>query len=82
MKLNADKIYVSFERNNRFYRGSLSPVCGAGAQANDTYYLMIDQYFYGKLRRTGSGWVFDNNYGWNDLAVELGRQVDAKEKSK
>ena len=75
MRMNAEKIYVSFEREDRFYRGSLTPVSGAASQANDTFHLMIDYRYFGCLRKTGKGWVFNNQWNWNDLNEVLGRQV-------
>lgn len=77
MLLTVNKIYVSFEREERFYRGSLSPVSGAASYSSDSYHLMINGYYYGHLRRTATGWAFDNCWNWDDLAPELGREVEA-----
>jgi hypothetical protein len=74
--MNQDKIYVSFEREEKFYRGSLSPVSGAGSSSQDSYHLMIHNRYYGCLRKLDKGWVFNNQWNWNDLAEVLGKQVD------
>lgn len=82
MGINADKIYVSFERGDTFYRGTLSPVSGAGAQRNDTFHLSINGYYYGCLRRLPDGWRFDNQWNWNEIAEMIGKQVKEWEGTK
>ena len=74
--MNQKKIFVSFEIEERFYQGSLSPVSGAGSFSSDSYHLMINGYYYGHLRRTAKGWVFDNCWHWDSLADILGKQVN------
>jgi hypothetical protein len=80
--MTSGKIYVCFEREDRFFRGSLSPVSGAGASKEDSYQLYINNYYYGSLRRIDRGWVFTNQWNWNDLGEVLGRQVEEWERSK
>jgi hypothetical protein len=78
--MNSDKIFVSFEVDGRFHRGTLSPVSGMAAQRNDRFHLSIDGFYYGVLRRLESGWLFNNRWNWDSIAEELGRQVEEWER--
>ena len=50
-------------------------VYGAGA---GVWHLMIDDYYYGRLRMTDGRWFFDGNkHGMEDLADYFGDYVTA-----
>lgn len=69
----ADKIPIQFEHNGKQYSGSFDPVFGAGG---NTWYLMINQYYYGRLRLNDRGWVFDGDK-FKDLAEYFGQYMIA-----
>jgi len=50
------KIPITFEHEGTAYKGSLEEVFGAGAKI---WHLMIDKFYWGRLRLTDRGWVFD-----------------------
>ena len=66
---------VTFEFKGEAYSGCLSQVIGAGSTA--MFYLMIDRFYYGRLRHSDfqGAWVFDTNkgsMGWEILAEYFG----------
>lgn len=65
-----EKIPIKFEHQGKLYSGSLDPVFGAGG---NTWYLMINKYYYGRLRRNDRGWFFDGDF--KDLADYFGECV-------
>ena len=66
-------IPIQFEFEGKQYSGSLDPVCGAGGT---TWYLMINKYYYGRLRMSDLGWVFDGEF--QHLSNYFGECVIAK----
>jgi hypothetical protein len=52
-----DEIPITFEHEGKEYTGSFDEVQGAGT--SKVWYLMIDNYYKGRLRMTDRGWVFD-----------------------
>lgn len=68
-------IPVSFQFKGNRFAGELSSVHGGGVHV---YHLMIDNYYYGRLRYVHGEWVFDSNKGsegWESLADLLGELV-------
>lgn len=53
-----NKIPITFKLNGKEYRGTLDPVFGAGS---NMWYLMVDKYYWGRLRLVGDKWYFDEN---------------------
>jgi hypothetical protein len=51
------EIPVEFEHEGKEYNGTLESVFGAGA--SDVYDLMINKYYFGRLRKYQDQWVFD-----------------------
>jgi hypothetical protein len=51
-------IPITFEHKGKQYSGSLDPVSGAGG---NTWHLMINQRYYGRLRVNDRGWFFDGD---------------------
>ena len=68
-----EKITIQFEHEGTQYSGSLDPVSGTGG---NTWYLMINNRYYGRLRQNDRGWVFDGEF--KELAEYFGRQVIKK----
>jgi hypothetical protein len=68
-----ESIPIKFEHEGKQFSGSLDPVCGAGG---NTWYLMINKYYYGRLRMSDRGWVFDGDF--KDLAQYFGECVVKK----
>lgn len=66
-----DKIPIQFELKGRIFTGSLDPVVGAGG---NTWYLMINGFYYGRLRLNDRGWVFDGD-AFKELADFFGQHV-------
>ena len=64
-------ITIRFEHGGKEYSASLDPVCGAGG---NTWYLMINKYYYGRLRYSERGWVFDGDQ-FKELAEFFGEYV-------
>jgi hypothetical protein len=69
-----DKIPITFEHEGNKYSGSLDPICGAGG---NTWHLMIDKFYYGRLRLNDRGWFFDGEK-FKDLANYFGEYVTKK----
>ena len=73
-----ENIPVSFESEGKNYSGTLTAVHGAGTQ---TYYLMIDKYYNGRLRLSELyGWQFDptpKTQSFKDLSDFFGDVVTA-----
>lgn len=72
-------IRVSFTIHNRQYNGFLSAVHGAADV--DIYFLMINNFYCGRLRFANDRWVFDTNkisQGWEVLAGYFGECVEKK----
>jgi hypothetical protein len=61
---------LTFTHNNNEYTGELSQVQDAGDTA--VYYLMIDNYYRGRLRLSAfdNRWIFDGEFA--DLAEGFG----------
>jgi hypothetical protein len=73
----SDEIQVSFDFKGKHYDGHLSAVHGGGVHH---YHLMIENYYYGRLRFLEGEWVFDTNRGsagWETLADFFGNAVAA-----
>jgi len=67
---------VSFQFKGKQYNGILSPVHGGGAHV---YHLMINKFYYGRLRYVKNEWVFDTNdesKGWESLADLFGDAIE------
>lgn len=64
----ADKIPITFEYAGEQFSGSLDAVFGAGG---NTWYLMINKFYYGRLRINERGWFFDGKH-FNELADFFG----------
>jgi hypothetical protein len=71
----AEKIPITFEYQGKTYSGSFNAVCGAGVDTG-VWYLMINNFYYGRLRTSSFGWFFDGNI-FNDLADYFGAYVIA-----
>ena len=82
------KIPITFNYQNKEYKGELSPVSGSGSNA--TYHLTVDGFHWGQLSYiTGSpgfngkhavaeGWRFSSNtQDLQHLAEDFGRVVEA-----
>lgn len=52
------KIPVSFQYNGKRYLGTLDEVAGAGA---GMWQLMVDGYYWGRLRKVKDEWFFDES---------------------
>lgn len=55
------KIPVSFTYNNQHYTGTLDEVVGGG---DGMWQLMADDYYWGRLRKVGDEWYFDEVARW------------------
>lgn len=67
---------ISFEYQEKRYQGELQPVAGSGG---NVYHLMIDKFYYGRLRQANGSWVLDTNKksaGMEYLASELGGALE------
>jgi hypothetical protein len=64
---------VAFTHQEKEFLGELQPVHGAGASV---YHLMIDGYYYGRLRQANEKWVLDTN------KKSVGMEVIAKDLAK
>ena len=53
-----NKIPVTITYEGKSYTGSLDEVAGAGAS---TWHLMIENYYWGRLRKVGDEWMFDES---------------------
>ena len=53
-----ERALISFEHKGKKYSGEFSSVAGAGS--NQLWHLMIDNFYYGRLRYSDR-WVFDSN---------------------
>jgi hypothetical protein len=53
-----NKIPVAFKLGGKEYSGTLDEVAGAGA---DVWHLMVDSYYWGRLRKAGEVWYFDES---------------------
>jgi hypothetical protein len=73
MFVRMDKIQIEFEHEGKRYSGSLDAISGAGG---NTWYLMINQRYYGRLRVNERGWFFDGNM-FNELADYFGEYMIA-----
>lgn len=51
-------IPVTFEFEGKQYAGHFSEVNGMGS---GMWHLMADRYYWGRLRRVGDQWYFDEN---------------------
>jgi len=51
-------IPVTFEYEGKQYSGYFSEVLGVG---RDHWHLMVDKFYWGRLRRVGDQWFFDEN---------------------
>jgi hypothetical protein len=59
------KIPVVFKYQEKEYKGTLDEVAGANT---NTWHLMIDNYYWGRLRKVGEDWMFDESkYKVGDL---------------
>jgi hypothetical protein len=70
-----EKIPVEFNHQGNIVKGFLQAVCGAGASV---WHLMVDGFYYGRLRIANDRWVLDTNKrstGMEMLSEYLGRSV-------
>lgn len=51
-----NKIPVIFPHNGKEMKGYLHAVAGAGG---GVWHLMVDNYYWGRLRQVGDSWAFD-----------------------
>jgi hypothetical protein len=74
------KIPIAFDYQGKHYSGTLEQVAGAGT---DVYHLMIDKFYYGRLRKANGAWVFDpaNGSQMKELAGFFGARVEGLHKS-
>jgi len=71
-----EKVPIKFDHDGQHYDGHFAPVSGAGSSA--TFHLMINNYYFGRLRMGPQGWVFDSNSGlFAKLADYFGDYVTA-----
>lgn len=68
-------IPITFEHKGNRYTGYFQSVAGAGS--SQIFHLMIDNYYYGRLRTSDRGWVFDSNSGMEDMAQLFGEHIKA-----
>ncbi len=76
--MDAD-ISISFKHEGAEYNGILSPVHGA---SGETWNLMINKYYCGRLRKYNSNWVFDatpKTVSFSTLADIFGAYVTGPE---
>jgi hypothetical protein len=69
-------IPITFQFRGKTFSGHLLPVMGAGASS--VWHLVINKFFYGRLRLTDGKWFFDTNKrseGMEELADEFGNYV-------
>lgn len=52
-------IDIAFEHEGLGYSGQFTKVSGSGSTS--TFHLMINGYYYGRLRYSPNGWIFDGN---------------------
>jgi hypothetical protein len=72
-----ENIPITFEFEGKQYAGSFQAVFGAGS---DTWYLYVDNYYWGRLRLVNGDWFFDNNNkskGMESMAQYLGEVIIA-----
>jgi hypothetical protein len=50
-------ISITFEHKGKSHSGKVVPVMGAGELT--IYHLMVDNYYWGRLRMSNGKWVFD-----------------------
>lgn len=70
-----DKIPITFEYEGKEYKGTLDQVAGA---AGKTWHLMIDNFYWGKLRLNDNGWFFDatpKNESMTSMAYYFGEYI-------
>jgi len=53
-----DKIPVRFQYEGKEVVGELQAVHGAGSRV---WHLVVNKYYWGRLRSTEDGWAFDGN---------------------
>lgn len=53
-----DKIPVEFEFEGKKVYGTLDAIAGAGG---NVWNLMVDKYYWGRLRKVGENWYFDES---------------------
>lgn len=69
------EIPVTFTHQNKTYSGILSRVAGAGDTS--TYHLTVNKFYFGRLRKAHSKWVFDStpNFDISHLSEFFGDHV-------
>lgn len=53
-----DKIPVEFDFEGRKVKGTLDATAGAGG---NVWHLMVENYYWGRLRKAGDAWYFDES---------------------
>lgn len=53
-----NKIPVTFEYEGKEFSGTLDEVAGAGA---DYWHLTVNKHYWGRLRKVGETWFFDES---------------------
>lgn len=53
-----ERIPITFNHKGKQYSGFLCPVAGVGHPC--VWHLMINNRYYGNLRSTDRGWIFDS----------------------
>lgn len=61
---------ITFSYKGRQISGLLSPVFGSGEESGSIYHLMVDNFYWGRLRKISGKWLFDPTPKTGDL-VEL-----------
>jgi hypothetical protein len=53
-----DRIPITFLHNGKQHKGYFHAVAGAGG---GVWNLMVDRFYWGRLRQVGEGWAFDSS---------------------
>ncbi|MES2648087.1 MAG: hypothetical protein V4717_14515 [Bacteroidota bacterium] len=60
-------IPVMFNFQGNKIAGVLSEIFGSGQESSSVFHLMVQSFYYGRLRKTNASWVFDPSPGYNSL---------------
>ena len=72
------KVGIRFRFRGIAYEGTLEPVMGSGSTSN--YHLMVNNYYWGRLRMANDKWVFDptpKSQGMEVLADWMRKKVES-----
>ena len=68
-----EKAHIIFTHLGKEYAGYFNPVFGSGG---NVWYLMVDNYYLGRLRLNDQGWFFDGKQ-FTELAEYFGEYLTA-----